>query len=62
MSPDDYNYNDEHVKSEQLEIAIKALHVISVMPTAESEFLSDVALDALREMETHGILYNYNDD
>lgn len=62
MLPDDYTHSDEHVESDQLEIAIRALHIISAMPTADSEFLSSVALDSLKEMETHGILYNYDNE
>tara|TARA_R100000315_G_C5228460_1_gene139440 strand:- start:802 stop:990 length:189 start_codon:yes stop_codon:yes gene_type:complete len=62
MLHDDYEHNDQYITSDQLDIAIRALHVISVMPTAEPEFLSGVALDALKEMETHGMLYNYDDE
>ena len=62
MPLDDYTHSSEHVDSEQLDIAIRALHTISAMPTAESEFLSSIALDALKEMETYGILYNFDEE
>jgi len=47
---------------EQLEIAIRALHIIAVMGELEAKQISQIALDALREMETYGILYDIFDD
>tara|TARA_R100001443_G_scaffold12387_3_gene21991 strand:- start:3656 stop:3856 length:201 start_codon:yes stop_codon:yes gene_type:complete len=58
LPEDDYDNTYEHINEDQLEIAVRALHVISAMPTAEPEFLSSVALDALQEMETYGMLYD----
>lgn len=43
----------------QLEIAISTLHVIAVMTEMECAQASDMALSALKEMETHGLLYEY---
>lgn len=59
--PDDgYDAINNYVKEDQLEVAVRALHVISAMSTTDPEFLSSVALDALKEMETYGILYDYD--
>ena len=50
----------------QLEIAIAVLHVIAVMGEMDSKQCSEMALDALREMETYGMMYDmfdqYGDD
>lgn len=57
---DGYDAINDYLKEDQLEVAVRALHVISAMPIADPEFLSSVALDALKEMETYGILYDYD--
>jgi hypothetical protein len=50
----------------QLEVAIAVLHVIAVMGEMDSKQCSEMALDALREMETYGMMYEmfdqYGDD
>ena len=57
-SPDEYEHISANIMEDQLDVAVRALHVISAMPTSDSEFLSSVAIDALKEMETYGILWN----
>jgi len=57
-SPDDYEHVNANIMEDQLEVAIRALHVISAMPNSDGEFLSSVAIDALKEMETYGLLWN----
>ena len=52
---------DDHSLERTLEIAISALHVIAVMGEMESKQVSDIAMDALREMETYGLLYELFD-
>lgn len=49
--------NDESIHR-QLEVAISALHVIAVMGEMDSKQCSEIALDALREMETFGMMYD----
>lgn len=41
----------------QLEVAVAVLHVIAVMGEMDSKQCSEMALDALREMETFGMMY-----
>jgi len=60
LHDDGYDAINDYVKEDQLEVAVRALHVISAMPTTDPEFLSSVALDALKEMETYGMLYDYD--
>ena len=55
---DDYEHVNANIMEDQLEIAVRALHVIAAMPTSDPEFLSSVAIDALKEMETYGILWS----
>mgnify|MGYP001246248063 FL=1 len=63
ITPDyDYDIADEYIKEDQLEVAVRALHVIAAMPSSEPEFLSSVALDALKEMETYGLMYDWSED
>ena len=51
--------NDIEVLQRQIEVAIGALHVIAVMGEMESRQISEIALDALREMETYGMMYDF---
>jgi hypothetical protein len=60
LHDDGYDAINDYLKEDQLEVAIRALHVISAMPSSDPEFLSSVALDALKEMETYGILYDHD--
>jgi hypothetical protein len=48
---------DNRMKDEQLEVAVKALHVIAVMHEGSSTPITNIAIDALKEMETFGYLY-----
>ena len=48
---------DNRMKDEQLEVAVKALHVIAVMNEGSSTPITNIAIDALKEMETFGYLY-----
>ena len=41
---------DNRMKDEQLEVAVKALHVIAVMNEGSSSPISTIAIDALKEM------------
>ena len=54
--------NDYEALRQQLEIATRALHVIAVMAEMESQNISEIALDALREMETFGLMYDFYDE
>tara|TARA_R100001463_G_scaffold60838_1_gene113481 strand:+ start:263 stop:460 length:198 start_codon:yes stop_codon:yes gene_type:complete len=60
LHDDGYDAINDYLREDQLEVAVRALHVISAMPSSDPEFLSSVALDALKEMETYGILYDYD--
>ncbi len=53
---------ENDAQAQQLEIAIRALHVIAVMAEMESKQISEIALDALREMETYGLMYDMFED
>ena len=53
---------ENDAQERQLEIAIRALHVIAVMAEMESKQISEIALDALREMETYGLMYDMFED
>ena len=48
-----------HMQNQQLEIAIRALHVIAVMGDEKTANITSLAIDALREMETYGYLYEH---
>ena len=48
--------------SAQLEIAVRALHVMALMTDISSDQASDMSLDTLREMEIEGMLYDFYDD
>tara|TARA_X000001382_G_scaffold8193_2_gene5967 strand:- start:3077 stop:3289 length:213 start_codon:yes stop_codon:yes gene_type:complete len=52
---------DDIMLDEQLQIAVRALHVIAVMGTMNAKQVSEIAMDALREMETYGFIYEYFD-
>jgi len=54
--------NDYEAQRQQLEVATRALHVIAVMAEMESQNITEIALDALREMETYGLMYEFYDD
>lgn len=45
------------MKDEQIRIAVNALHVIAITDRMDTNFAIELALDALREMETCGYLY-----
>tara|TARA_R100000030_G_scaffold99888_1_gene91746 strand:- start:2887 stop:3102 length:216 start_codon:yes stop_codon:yes gene_type:complete len=51
--------SDSHMQNQQLEIAIRALHVIAVMGDEKNANITNIAIDALREMETYGYLYEH---
>ena len=48
---------DEIMKTEQLDAAIRALHVLAVLKDNSIEWMNAYALEALKEIETLG--YNY---
>tara|TARA_S200002703_G_scaffold56565_1_gene49244 strand:- start:761 stop:976 length:216 start_codon:yes stop_codon:yes gene_type:complete len=52
------NLDSDNLLHQQIEIAVRALHVIAVMHEGDPAFLSTVALDALKEMETSGYYYD----
>jgi hypothetical protein len=49
---------DDRMKNQQLDVAIRALHVIAVMQNSKDSNVTNIAIDALREMETYGYLYD----
>jgi hypothetical protein len=52
-------YDGYSNEEEQLAIAVRALHVIAVMGTLNDKNVSEIAMDALKEMETYGQIYQY---
>ena len=59
LTPDEeYEHVNANIMEDQLEVAIRALHVIAAMPTSDPDFLSSVAIDALKEMETYGMMWH----
>ena len=42
---------EDRMKNQQLDVAIRALHVISVMHDSRNNRISNIAIDALRERE-----------
>ncbi len=53
---------DDRATHEQLAVAVRALHVIAVIGNLNNKQVSEIAMDALREMETYGLVYElYND-
>jgi len=49
---------EEILVSEQLDAAIRALHVIAVLKESSIEMLNAYALEALKEIETLGYHYD----
>jgi hypothetical protein len=52
------NQKLEQVKA-QVEIAVRCLHVIAIMTEIDNAQTSDMALNALRDMEISGLLYDF---
>ena len=52
-------YDENSNEEEQLAIAVRALHVIAVLGTLNDKNVSEIAMDALKEMETYGQIYQY---
>ena len=55
------NQKLEQMKA-QIEIAVRCLHVIAVMHEIDNALISDMALNALRDMEISGLLYDFYED
>lgn len=49
--------SEERMMDRQLEAAVKALHVIAIMHEGDPNFMASIAIDALKEMEIYGYLY-----
>jgi hypothetical protein len=58
---DIFNQKLEQMKA-QIEIAVRCLHVIAVMQEVDNTLISDMALNALRDMEISGLLYDFYED
>ena len=58
---DIFNQKLEQMKA-QIEIAVRCLHVIAVMQEADNRLIADMALNALRDMEISGLLYDFYED
>lgn len=58
---DIFNQKLEQMKA-QIEIAVRCLHVIAVMQGVDNTLISDMALNALRDMEISGLLYDFYED
>ena len=57
----DYDYegvSNDDLKDDQLEVAVRALHVIAILNEGDPHFMASIALDALKEMETYGYMYD----
>lgn len=52
-----YNTEIIDMKDEQIRIAVNALHVIAVTDSIDADLIIEIALDALREIETCGYFY-----
>ncbi len=50
--------SEDELKDQQLEVAVRALHVIAVMHEGDAQFMATIAIDALKEMETYGYIYD----
>ena len=48
---------DEAMKTEQLDAAVRALHVLAIMQKGDSLWMATYAIDALREIELLGYQY-----
>ena len=63
MSNDEYTMSHKHQQlTAQIEIAVRALHVIAVMADLNTTQTSQMALDCLREMEIEGMLYEFYEE
>ena len=49
--------SENALKTEQLDAAVRALHVLAVMHKADPKWMSNYALDALKEVESLGYQY-----
>tara|TARA_X000001388_G_C2216973_1_gene117652 strand:+ start:197 stop:412 length:216 start_codon:yes stop_codon:yes gene_type:complete len=45
------------LKTEQLDAAVRALHVLAIMQKGDSAWMASYAIDALREIEALGYQY-----
>jgi hypothetical protein len=52
------NQKLEQMKA-QIEIAVRCLHVIAIMTEIDNAQTADMALNALRDMEISGLLYDF---
>ena len=50
--------SDTELKDQQLEVAVRALHVLAVLHEGDPQFMATIAIDALKEMETFGYMYD----
>jgi len=57
IDEDYYGISDKALLTEQLDAAIRALHVLAVMHKADAKWMSNYALDALKEVESLGYQY-----
>jgi hypothetical protein len=63
LSHDDYMMSQKIEQMvAQIEIAVRALHVIAVMADLDSAQTSQMALDCLKEMEIEGMLYDFYEE
>ena len=55
----DYNgISEQNLANQQLDIAVKAFHVIAVLHNGNPEFMANIAIETLREMEKLAHLYD----
>jgi len=50
--------SEKNRMNQQLEIAVKAFHVIAILHNGNPAFMANYALEALREIETLGFMYD----
>jgi len=63
LSHDDYMMSQKIEQMvAQIEIAVRALHVIAVMADLDGAQTSQMALDCLKEMEIEGMLYDFYEE
>tara|TARA_R100000995_G_C3407802_1_gene87943 strand:+ start:233 stop:448 length:216 start_codon:yes stop_codon:yes gene_type:complete len=48
---------DNALKTEQLDAAVRALHVLAIMQKGDSAWMASYAIDALKEIEALGYQY-----
>tara|TARA_R100000655_G_scaffold82585_3_gene122126 strand:- start:149 stop:364 length:216 start_codon:yes stop_codon:yes gene_type:complete len=48
---------DDALKTEQLDVAVRALHVLAIMQKGDSAWMASYAIDALKEIEALGYQY-----